>query len=573
MRHSAPPILRVSAFLFISTFVLSVPLSAQSVGGAWETLYRFDGAYQWDGLGYSVSHAGDVNGDGFDDIIVGAPFANPSGMGDAGSAYVFSGMDGSLLRQFDGPASGDWMGYSVSGAGDVNSDGFADLIIGAPWTDVNGDYDAGSAYVYSGYDGSLLRRFDGTSKWFLLGDSVSGAGDVNNDGFDDVIVGAPEADPHLIQAAGSAFVYSGADGSLLWRFNGTDSGSYLGDSVSGAGDMNGDGFDDVIVGVPYADPGGTTNGGSVYVLSGADGSPLHQFHGTGDYDRLGISVSDAGDVNGDGTVDLIAGAPYANPNIVYDSGSAFVYSGADGSLLWQFNGTDVEDYLGYSVSGAGDVNGDGLDDIIIGAPWADPGGNNYAGSAFVHSGADGTLLHEYNGAAYDYLGTSVSGGGDVNGDGLADLIAGANGAAPNGNDDAGSAFVFGYDTFFTASATSISSAAGGTVVYAMNFPGSEGNRQYAMLGSAAGTGPTTMQGVDIPLTQDWLFQKMASGNAPGAFSNPYGVLDGSGGGSCTLTIPPGAASSFIGRTLWFATVSYTPPLRLSSAAMPLTIDP
>ena len=323
------------------------------------------------------------------------------------------------LYTFIGDA-GDFLGRSVSGAGDVNGDGFADLIVGAPSDDNNGT-NSGSARVYSGIDGNVLYTFDGDDVGDRLGSSVSGAGDVNGDGFADLIVGAPCDDTNG-SFSGSARVYSGIDGNVLYTFNGDGEGDDLGRSVSGAGDVNGDGFADLIVGAPFAINVGSPTSGSARVYSGIDGNVLYTFDGDDVSDQLGSSVSGAGDVNGDGFADLIVGAP-CDDNNGFRSGSARVYSGIDGSVLYTFDGDGEDDDLGVSVSGAGDVNGDGFADLIVGAPGVDTNGDG-SGSARVYSGIDGNVLHTFIGAAGD-LGVSVSGAGDVNGDGVADLIVGA----------------------------------------------------------------------------------------------------------------------------------------------------
>jgi len=182
-----------------------------------ELLYIFTGEAAGDWLGLSVSGAGDVNNDGFDDLIVGAPY-NDAGGTNAGRAYVYSGETGAVLWTFTGEAAGDEFGTSVSGAGDVNNDGLGDLIVGAPENDAAG-FDDGRAYVYSGQTGAVLFTFTGETDYDYFGWSVSGAGDVNNDGWDDLIVGAWESDAGGGDA-GRAYVYSGQTGGLLWTFTG-----------------------------------------------------------------------------------------------------------------------------------------------------------------------------------------------------------------------------------------------------------------------------------------------------------------------------------------------------------------
>ncbi|MCH9031259.1 MAG: FG-GAP repeat protein [candidate division Zixibacteria bacterium] len=331
-------------------------------------------------FGLSVSGAGDVNNDGFADLIMGAP-GNFVGGSQVGRAYVFSGQTGDTLHVFTGEAALDEFGISVSGAGDVNNDGFADLIVGAWFNDAGGN-DAGRAYVYSGQTGALLHTFTGEAADDLFGHSVSGVGDANNDGFDDIIVGASYNDAGGTRA-GRAYVYSGQTGALLHTLTGEAVDDQFGISVSGAGDVNNDGRADLIVGSRFNDAGGT-EAGRAYVYSGQTGTLLHIFTGKAVFDHFGRSVSGAGDVNNDGYDDLIVGSRLDDAGET-NAGRADVYSGQTGALLHTFTGEAAVDGFGYSVSGAGDVNNDGFADLIIGAESNDAGGVN-AGRAYVFSG-------------------------------------------------------------------------------------------------------------------------------------------------------------------------------------------
>ena len=399
------------------------------------TLYTFNGDSVGDFFGVSVSGAGDVNGDGFADLIVGAAQDDNNGA-DAGSARVLSGLNGSVLYTFNGDSPFDFFGVSVSGAGDVDGDGYADLIVGARGDDNNGER-SGSARVFSGLDGSILYTFDGDSAADTFGASVSGAGDVNGDGFADLIVGAAQDDNNGF-SSGSARVFSGLDGSILFTFDGDSAIDLFGISVSGAGDVDGDGFADLIVGARRDDNNGDSSG-SARVFSGADGSVLYTFNGDSPFDFFGGSVSGAGDVDGDGFADLIVGA-HLDDNNGTDSGSARVFSGLDGSILYTFDCDSAFDQFGVSVSGAGDVNADGFADLIVGA-FQDDNNGDRSGSARVFSGFDGSVLYTFDGdSGGDRFGLSVSGAGDVDGDGFADLIVGAVFDDNNGT-DSGSARV------------------------------------------------------------------------------------------------------------------------------------
>ena len=394
------------------------PLLLQSFGISQELVHLVTGNSNNAQAGRSVAAAGDVNGDGVDDFIVGWPLDGFNGSL-SGSAVVYSGVDASVLLVFHGDAPGDRFGSAVGGAGDVDGDGFADLIVGAPFSDLVGSH-SGRAKVFSGQGGALLYDIPGQSENDAFGTAVSGAGDPNGDGFADFIVGAPNEDVNSA-GDGSARVYSGADGSLLHAILGSH-GEELGISVSGAGDVDGDGFDDFIVGA-WKENTPQSQAGTAQVYSGLSGNLLYSFAAHDPVQFLGVAVAGAGDLNGDGFDDLVVGA---NMDSFLTDRSGFVraFSGASGALMYQIDG-EPGDLLGSSVSGGGDVDGDGFDDFIVGAPGSDPNGPA-SGSARVYSGASGRLLYTFQGgSAGDLFGTSVSGGMDVNQDGFADLLIGA----------------------------------------------------------------------------------------------------------------------------------------------------
>jgi flagellar hook assembly protein FlgD len=369
---------------------------------------RKDGAASGDKLGWAVAGVGDINGDGVPDYIVGAPYSDPSGLTSAGSAFVFSGADGTLLYQKNGTSKAEGLGYWVAGAGDVNGDSRPDFIVASQ----------NQAFIYSGANGALLYRKSG-------GGPVAGAGDLNGDGRADF----------LVSSVSQTSVYSGADGALLYQKAG-------GSAIDGLGDIDGDGRSDFIVCDQYADPG-LTNAGSAYVYSGATGVLLYQKDGAVSSDLFGSSAAGVGDINGDGVPDFIIGARLADIGGFINAGAAYVYSGATGALLFRKNGAAGEQW-GESVSGAGDVDGDGRDDFMIGSIWANPGGLSSAGSVFVISGATGALLYQANGTiAYENFGYSLSKVGDLSGNGRSEFIVGGPNASPGGLLYAGSAYIYG----------------------------------------------------------------------------------------------------------------------------------
>ncbi|QFS49167.1 beta strand repeat-containing protein [Nostoc sphaeroides] len=489
--------------------------------------FLINGIAAGDESGNSVSNAEDINGDGIDDLIIGAVNGNLIGNSSAGQSYVvFGGRNlgsgGSLnLSDLNGTngflingiiQADNYSRSSVSNAGDINGDGIDDLIIGAENADPNGISDAGQSYVVFGgknlgSGGSLnLSDLNGTNGFLIngiatydrLGISVSNAGDINGDGIDDLIIGAREADPNGISGAGQSYVVFGGknlgsggsfnlsdlNGTNGFLINGIATYDRLGSSVSNAGDINGDGIDDLIIGAFVASPNGISGAGQSYVVFGGknlgsdgslnpsdlNGTNGFLINGIKQFDRSGNSVSNGGDINGDGIDDLIIGAQYADPKGNRDAGQSYVVFGeknlgSGGSLnLSDLNGTNgflingikQLDRSGSSVSNAGDINGDGIDDLIIGAFGASPNGNRYAGQSYVvfggrNLGSGGSLnLSDLNGtngflingiAEGDFLGISVSNAGDINGDGIDDLIIGAREADPNGIRDAGQSYV------------------------------------------------------------------------------------------------------------------------------------
>ena len=517
-----------------ATTILLLLLGLLPAAAGQSILYQYIGAAPYEGLGTSVGGAGDVNGDGYPDFVVGIPGAGNTAPG-SGSVKVLSGIDGSLLFTFDGGSMFDQLGFSVAGAGDVNADGFDDIIAGAPNDGILG-YQSGSASVFSGFDGSVLYTFIGNSAGDKLGWSVDGAGDVNGDGYADVIVSAP-LDDVFAPGTGSAWVFSGLDGTVLHTFTGGSAGDQLGTSVSGAGDVDNDGFDDVIVGVPFFG----SNSGSASVFSGALGVVIYTFGGAAAGDFFGQSVAGAGDVNGDGHADLIVGAPHADPN-GSSSGSARVLSGIDGSVLYTFDGDSISDQFGYSVDGADDVNSDGRDDLIVGAPVADFGQGG-SGVARVRSGLDGSIIYTY-GSIFkhtgDRRGWSVAGVGDVDGDGYADVIVGAKHEVLYGP-SSGSAEVLSVVEFTLAAPANANF--GGALTYtlstALPLAGAPYVFDVSLNGGIPGLAlpPPLMWGGTVPLNLPFL--NLSYGALfPGVFVGFTGLLDASGQATPVFNVPP-----------------------------------
>ena len=447
---------------FVETSSGTLKLS-RGLTGSWSGVGESSNDY----FGVSVASAGDVNGDGYADVIVGAYSAPGAGSNSTGEAYVYygsaSGLASSAAWNANGEAASDRFGYSVASAGDVNGDGYADVIVSAAYNDGAGS-NAGEAYVYHGSASGLSATPDwsdqGEAASDYFGYSVAAAGDVNGDGYADVIVGAKWNDD-AGGNAGEAYVYHGSASGLSatpdWSDQGEAAGDNIGFSVAGAGDVNGDGYGDVVVGA-YANDGAGTNAGEAYVYhgsaSGLSASPDWSDQGEAVGDYFGYSVAAAGDVNGDGYADVIVGARY-NDGAATNAGEAYVYHGSASGLSatpdWSDQGETANDYFGLTVAGAGDVNGDGYADVIVGAAYNDDAGSG-AGEAYVYHGSASGLSatpdwSDQGEAANDFFGSSVASAGDVNGDGYAAVIVGA-----SSNDDAGSSAGAAYVYSFGVSA-------------------------------------------------------------------------------------------------------------------------
>jgi CSLREA domain-containing protein len=409
-------------------------------------------------FGYSVGTAGDVNGDGYDDVIVGARYY-ANGQTGEGRAFVYHGSATGLSTTADWTAESNQasagFGVSVKTAGDVNGDGYSDVIVGAAGYD-NGEANEGRAYVYHGSATGLSTTADWTAESdqasAFFGYSVGTAGDVDGDGYSDVIVGAYQYDNGETDE-GRAYVYHGSATGLSttadWTAESDQDSAHFGTSVATAGDVDGDGYDDVIVGAPYYDNGQTGEGrATVYHGSATGLVPIWTAEGDQDGALFGASAGTAGDVNGDGYADVIVGA-YQYDNGETDEGRAYVYHGSTSGLsatpAWTAEGNQDSAYFGLSVATAGDVNGDGYSDVIVGAYRYDNGQTDEGRATVYHGSASGlstspawTAEGDQDGA---YFGLSAATAGDVNGDGYADVIVGAR-RYDNGQTDEGRAFVY-----------------------------------------------------------------------------------------------------------------------------------
>lgn len=547
------------------------PAAAQAVGGGWDERLRIEGTQAGALFGSAVDDAGDVDADGVRDFIVGAPSADVAGFQGAGAAYVYSGATGLRLWSFDGPHDFACFGTSVSGAGDVDGDGHADLLIGAPCADVSTGVNEGAAFLYSGASGQMLQQLVGLNNVDGFGDAVDGGGDVDGDGTPDLLIGAPYTDPRGA-TCGTAYVYSGAallPGAplLLLQVDGYHN-TELGDSLAFIGDLDLDARDDFILGLPGAQVNGVMNSGSAVVISGGNGSVLFRLDNPirGLLGR-GSSVSGAGDVNGDGLPDFALGAPFAEPNGWNVAGAIGAASGRSGLGLWSKIGV-ADATLGWSVSGAGDLDGDGLPDLVASALGR--------GAVVMLRGFDGTPIWRLAVEADGGDQGAVAGLGDLDGDGFPEILVGSGGSDPQGVTDAGAVYLFEHREFLSIAPHTLSAAAGGTVQVNVDFPASAAGQPYQVLASRSGTGPVWIGGVLVPLTSDGVLFRTRTGRYPPYSSAFAGQLDAAGDAKAVLAPGPNQFPAvLIGSTVHFAAVTGASPgvWSLSTMAAALQVVP
>ncbi len=409
---------------------------------------------------YGPSTAGDVNGDGYADVIIGDAYA-----GSSGRAWVYYGSSAGLSTtagwQVDALEPGTtWFGYAVGTAGDVNGDGYADVIV-SDYSATTGDLSFnGAVYVFNGSPtGPSLTPtsiLEGDSNLAYIGVAVGPAGDVNGDGFADVIVGAPYYE-NTAWNEGMASVYLGSPSGLKssgWSVTGKQSGAGFGFVVAGVGDVNGDGYSDVAVTANKYDAGQSDEGRVLVFHGGAAGlRTTASWSGEGDQASAcyGCAVGAAGDVNGDGYGDLVVGVPFYDGATYTNEGRVLLYHGSHSGLAtgaaWSRTGGQAGMGYGNAVGTAGDVNGDGYADVVIGADLYDNGVYTDAGRAFVHHGSISGL-----GASPAWmtdvkqvgaaLGHAVATAGDVNRDGYSDVIVGIELYDSDGWIDRGRAVVY-----------------------------------------------------------------------------------------------------------------------------------
>jgi hypothetical protein len=342
-----------------SLMAVALALPAQTL-----TLFHIDDGHgNSSNEGWSLARLGDLTGDGITEIVVGStdPVLGP------GRVRIINVATGAIVREHLGETFGSQFGYATDGGFDVDMDGVNDVLVGAPGFDIGTAFDnRGRAYLFSGATGTLIWSVTGAVPQENAGSAVAFVGDVNSDGRPDFAVGFQGA----ASLAGRVEVRSGLDNSIIRSIPGSLSGERLGTSVAYAGDLTGDGIPDLLASAPYHSVNSIA--GRVYVFAMPTGTLVRTLDGTQAAEHAGWGLCSIADITGDGVRDVIVGSPDYDSITLTDAGRARAFSGSDGAFLWSFTGPLIHMKAGIDVDGTSDLDGDGIADVVVGVPYIPP---------------------------------------------------------------------------------------------------------------------------------------------------------------------------------------------------------
>lgn len=561
-----------SPLLSLAALCACTPGLLAQGGGAWSELDFTSGPELRSHYGFATAFLDDLNGDGVPEYLVGAPLATNgvSGTSD-GYAEVLDGATRDPIRVHTGTSEpGGALGSAVARLDDIDGDGVEDYAI----SEIQGAGSrsrVGLVHAFSGATGATLWVAEGVQPWARFGRQIVRVPDVNGDGIDDLVVNEPEWSRDIFaQWIGQIHLLSGADGSRLRSKIGKEANDDYGSYIGLIGDVDGDGMEDLGVywsGPAYDTPGYIT----VYSLATMDrltlleGPPTQMFDPTG----WGWAFCGVGDLDGDGADEFAISSQFADNGPWYRTGEVSVYRGRTGEKLWTRQTANSYSYFGRTVKCAGDLDGDGFNELLVSEPNLFPGG-----AVHILSSYDGRRLAMLEGQGHsDDYAFSLAAGGDLDGDGLSEILVGAleDDVFSKGN---GRVEIQTWKPLASASARSVSNAQGGIVSIFAAFPASEAGANYQLMISTHGTGPTWLGNVAVPLTRDQMFGRSRRGNLGPEFVHAVGALDAAGQAQIDFIASPGHFVGEVGLTYWACVVSSDiAGARLSSAALPITIAP
>lgn len=546
--------------------ILTVFITSCSALRAQDQVLQFDGTAAGGFSGAAVANVGDINGDGIDDHAVAAPQSNAF----QGQIIIRSGRDNAQLavlsESLNDPNGGtaDTFGAAIASVGDVNGDGRDDFVVSGPEFSLP-QASSGRAQLLSGLDFSELEFLVGAGFGDRLGVSVAGLGDINSDGAADWGAGAP-----LGGSNGYARIMKSTTGTFL-SFGGAFPGDRFGISMTGLGDVSGDGVPDFAIG---ADQANTTIGartGYVMIINGATESLMRTDFGSAAGDQFGASLVGVGDVNNNGTGDYLVGAPGNG------AGYARLVDGGNGLTIQQFFGDTASDQFGRAVAVVSDMDSDGLSDLAVGAP-AEAAIPARSGYLRVFSSGTGAVLFtsaDGPGTEGDAFGFSIVDLGDIAPlDGVSDLLVGAP-RDDNAGADAGSAKIVSGAPLslptLTSAQTVISLSAGGSVTLEMTTDPADAGKFHWMFGSVTGTtGMLCLNGISVPLAFDAYTQQRLRTPLAAPISNGLGVIAGTQT-LATFNVNPGTDPSLAGLVVYHASVVTDTAFNCEKATNPVAL--
>ena len=496
--------------------------------------------------GSSIARIGDIDADKVDDYLIGAPSNAFYGAADFGEAQVVSGSTGQMLRKHTGSAPYDYFGSQVSRLEDLDGDAVDDYAVTASRIFVGSGL--ASVYVYSGKSGSLLFEIKTTAALAdtSFGQSLHGGGDLDGDGTPDILVGAPAAS-RVIQSqnvqTGMAFAFSGKTGNKIREFPGDGSGDLFGYDLMGLEDLDNDGVPEVLVAAPQSRAG---KAGYVRIFSGKTGVVLHTIAGDANADHFALCVERIADLDGDNRMDFIVGAPQTDSLPVGNGGYVRAFGSVTGKALWTLKASQQGVGFGHALAALGDVDGDGYSDIAASSyvavfPSA-------PGQVRILSGKTGAALHAFSGTSKtSHFGKVLAPAGDFDGDGRPDVLVGIplHGQAPS--IEIGSVRVISsWPLSLTADRPTISVVQGGQQKLDLDAGLLRAGKIYVVAGSQAGIFPGLKLGAhSLPLNPD-PYMGLLLGAPNSIIQGSVGILDSNGKATASFQLAKSNNLSLIG---------------------------